>query len=139
MQQDRQQAKLGPIRTFSGSIGRSIPAGPKDRRPESFSLWINMLILLLRTPAHRSIPEDDDAPCSARTGAQYILPIDRPAGGKSDWAHAEGPSTNRARSHRNISKGFMHLTCTPMQASGILILRRLAAGTSWVTTVCPPA
>ena len=29
---------FGPIRTVSGSIGKSIPAGPKDRRPENFSL-----------------------------------------------------------------------------------------------------
>ena len=29
---------FGPIRTFSGSIGKSIPAGPKDRSPDNFSL-----------------------------------------------------------------------------------------------------
>ena len=29
---------FGPIRTVSGSIGKSTPAGPKDRRPENFSL-----------------------------------------------------------------------------------------------------
>ena len=29
---------FGPIRTFNGLIGKSIPAGPKDKRPENFSL-----------------------------------------------------------------------------------------------------
>ena len=29
---------FGPIRTVSGSIGKSMPAGPKDRRPENFNL-----------------------------------------------------------------------------------------------------
>jgi hypothetical protein len=47
--------------------------------------------------------------------------------------------TNRARSRRSISKGVMHLTPRPMHASGILIRRIEAEGTSWVTTVCPPA
>ena len=33
---------FGPMRTFKGSIGRSTPLGPKDRRPETFNLWSNM-------------------------------------------------------------------------------------------------
>lgn len=33
---------LGPIRTFSGSSGRSMPRGPKDRSPETFNRWRSM-------------------------------------------------------------------------------------------------
>ncbi len=47
--------------------------------------------------------------------------------------------TNRARSSRSISYGVMHLILSPMQASGILILRVEAEGISCVTTVYSPA
>jgi hypothetical protein len=50
--------------------------------------------------------------------------------------HTRGPRTNRARSRRSISNGVMHLIPRPMHASGILILRVEAEGTSCVTTVC---
>ena len=53
--------------------------------------------------------------------------------------HTCGPRTNRARSRRSISNGVMHLIPRPMHASGILILRVDAEGTSCVTTVCWPA
>jgi hypothetical protein len=53
--------------------------------------------------------------------------------------HTRGPRTNRARSRRSISNGVMHLIPRPMHASGILILRVDAEGTSCVTTVCWPA
>jgi len=40
------------------------------------------------------------------------------------------PRTNLARSLRNISNGFMHLTPTPMHALGIFIFLVEAAATS---------
>ena len=53
--------------------------------------------------------------------------------------HSCRPRTNRARSRRSISNRVMHLIPRPMHASGILILRVDAEGTSCVTTVCRPA
>ena len=50
-------------------------------------------------------------------------------------AHEASPRTKRARSRRSISYGVMHFVPRPMQASGILILRVDADGTSCVTTV----
>lgn len=45
---------FGPMRTFCGSIGRSIPFGPKERSPDIFSLWINMPAP--RLALHRASP-----------------------------------------------------------------------------------
>lgn len=60
-------------------------------------------------------------------------------GGFVPLCHSCAPRINRARSRRSISNGVMHLMPRPMQASGILILRVDAEGTSCVTTVCPAA
>jgi hypothetical protein len=61
---------------------------------------------------------------------------------KDDYAcrrQPSGPRTNRALSRLSISNGVTHLMPRPMHASGILILRVDAEGTSWVTIVCSPA
>jgi hypothetical protein len=60
-------------------------------------------------------------------------------GGFVRLCHCCAPRINRARSRRSISNGVMHLMPRPMQASGILILRVDAEGTSCVTTVSPAA
>lgn len=61
------------------------------------------------------------------------------AGKSQEEGTGHWPRMKRARSVRNISNGVTHFTFTPMHASGILIRRVEPDGTSWVTTVWPPA